>query len=1856
METTNTKSIFLLLGDIIQIISPTNDTFHEKRYLVEYIDKHYIKVMNDSQEEILTLNASSKLNDTSITKILLLKRNENKGYAKQNNLNQGTWINIHFTGDFPTIVTGYIQSLEEDMIEVKLADDSYIYIDFAYKGIPSDFNISKIEIRDPPKDSEKTDLPKEGVSEKPVSETKEGDAEEIEELKDEKEEDEKEESVSEKMSKQPTPEEKQETPSDYQEEIIEKDSALSKLNDESDDEDDDLGEIEQFVKVAEEELRFGIHIQLDDLTNALIGKENNKSKEATKKIEKIISRYSELRDIYSKKDHNDYPYAPLFNGIDNKPLANVLEKMENNMPWIIPVMCEKHKLYDINFDEEQVTDAQNTSYDDERNFEKEQLNNYKTYGNKTYYDKYLSTFSPYLPNDEMENMQITKAFDAISHNNEHKSSYNHLNEIKEIKNVVNRLLPGDEGIHLHGFICLFTFWLNASKAYLPHTNLLKKATLIIDSFTDYSKVYKNSRLKSKEITNDTNNYNFKFEDMLHVHHNSKETSLTWKEFLHKSLPSNRNIIENYNDSIMKAGEPIGLQYMVSNFHSFYMDINNIVFEDSDILTSKIYEKRRNFYKKYNTDAKQNKGMFDSLKRVAGKYYGKNVSNHGVLENYLHGKSNEEKEVIISFIHDSYFSNSTIQFNTPHERLLYYRTQDSLNCFSSIFSYANIHLLNPDIEELLLKYQEQSDSKETHDKTSTNDNSSCKTPFVVAKKYIDLDELKEDNDKVIYFDKQFDKTYYTTLEIYSQEKKKMSEEQFRTFLEKKMIEVHQLSEDESKTMVSNILLGKKKVENGHYCILEIKEDIDLVEMVFFKRVNNIWKENKEANEMYKDNFTLSLNNSICFNNLSCFDPTDYQDICEDSKDRKKQLQYKLIQEMMNEYKHVHSRTKNEYREIVMDCEFYLKRLRNVYEKRRYEYSVQNNQIASEYDEMEDIVVSPYGGLRDEILGIKDFEQKQDKLFSFIKNYCRQPFQAIGEDPYWLYCKETQTKLLPLFIHTLNLAYHGKENYSYTMEIICQKQGALSDDEGAWVDKYSGYTIRNIDFFADEGFTDKGFKDKTREVLESDNEESAEKQEAKEEVIMQNDYAFEYKDETEKKDKVDNTTTSEALEEEAFVSDNVNITNEGEIQEIVSSYTNSDIQFIDTLFYIMEGKLDLPSNNELKHKLLVKLSQFYDKFKTKGQESSYKLVLLFLSSFVVYLEMRVSDISFLEKQKTCKPYLLGFPVHSSDNMDTIKYVVCLAKKYDLHRSLIKPSTENISKEVEGILTIIASNEFALLIKNYLLSEKASKEKLLDQYQWREFVPPMFQYHIKRIQPMQKDSVVNNEYKNIILSKIILYSYSLLEKIQTTTAKQSHLLVTSDQVPYLENACCLRSKNPMDFFIEENKDIQHILDYLTNLYEIFDNLRHHQHIHMFSFAENTKILFPNVDPGFSDAIMEKIKGNIRIQNYDDEAIDTNIMTMLLHVYRNNKIQINHIKLIELYAPIIDYLTYLKEKHSLTKKNNESKQDDSSLSNQLLSQYAQFNHLYGNLIVNYNDNDFSKVLSNEILEFKSFLFEQMESKYKNIVSWLNVKKSRTKKQPVADILEFIYSYHGTNQDYDSMVRFTQMVKSFIYMFCTLIPNMIINKLTMNKINIPKHWELSPSHISDLQNYMKTYYTKFTRFIDNEQLNSYFRDFMLHTKDYYGLFSQIKMLPMQDNISTNILMYSTMLFTIMNEFIVLDNQVGKPILMNYLINVLETFYQQKSTTFMDYDSVMKQILRSKQDEKDKIVKRLKEKTKEERAVINELKKYKLGEWGKGLQKGLVEYDENVFEQERNLFLEDEMREINDLSGYDEEYNHEDHE
>jgi hypothetical protein len=76
------------------------------------------------------------------------------------------------------------------------------------------------------------------------------------------------------------------------------------------------------------------------------------------------------------------------------------------------------------------------------------------------------------------------------------------------------------------------------------------------------------------------------------------------------------------------------------------------------------------------------------------------------------------------------------------------------------------------------------------------------------------------------------------------------------------------------------------------------------------------------------------------------------------------------------------------------------------------------------------------------------------------------------------------------------------------------------------------------------------------------------------------------------------------------------------------------------------------------------------------------------------------------------------------------------------------------------------------------------------------------------------------------------------------------------------------------------------------------------------------------------------------------------------------------------------------------------------------------------------------------------------------------------------------------------------------------------------------------------------------------------------------------------------------------------------------------------YDQIMEKVLRSKEKEKDIITDYLKEMTDEERQIENNFKKAKLGRWGKGLEKGLVQYVGETYDQEREEFEKQMLKEI----------------
>ena len=155
----NKTKINLELGDIITFHDPTDDIINNHTFFIEYIDDEKIKLLDVNDANRITRKIKEgSIQPGSIESIDLLYRNEQKGYARQNDLLPGKWLNIYFGGDTPLIITGEITNLEEDMIEIKtFPDNDILYINFAYKGLPQELPIESFEFRQSPETKRETE-------------------------------------------------------------------------------------------------------------------------------------------------------------------------------------------------------------------------------------------------------------------------------------------------------------------------------------------------------------------------------------------------------------------------------------------------------------------------------------------------------------------------------------------------------------------------------------------------------------------------------------------------------------------------------------------------------------------------------------------------------------------------------------------------------------------------------------------------------------------------------------------------------------------------------------------------------------------------------------------------------------------------------------------------------------------------------------------------------------------------------------------------------------------------------------------------------------------------------------------------------------------------------------------------------------------------------------------------------------------------------------------------------------------------------------------------------------------------------------------------------------------------------------------------------------------------------------------------------------------------------------------------------------------------------------------------------------------------------------------------------------------
>jgi len=193
----------------------------------------------------------------------------------------------------------------------------------------------------------------------------------------------------------------------------------------------------------------------------------------------------------------------------------------------------------------------------------------------------------------------------------------------------------------------------------------------------------------------------------------------------------------------------------------------------------------------------------------------------------------------------------------------------------------------------------------------------------------------------------------------------------------------------------------------------------------------------------------------------------------------------INEMINNFETDKLREK-ELKKVKFDDESHLKNLRSLqlkhlkhemkYHTEKYNYrtlELQKDNIPQD--------ISPYLELRGRILKETVLSNKYKALQLFIKNYTKT-----GEDPHWFYCIESNIKLLPTFLLELSDAFLKTNSYPETLQMICDRQGELSDNFDYYVDKYSGYPIKAINFDEEEDYNSDGFKDVFHEVVEKDEE--------------------------------------------------------------------------------------------------------------------------------------------------------------------------------------------------------------------------------------------------------------------------------------------------------------------------------------------------------------------------------------------------------------------------------------------------------------------------------------------------------------------------------------------------------------------------------------------------------------------------------------------------------------------------------------------------------------------------------------------------------------------------------------------------
>jgi hypothetical protein len=1430
------KGMILQLGDIIEIRSPSNHLLHENTFFIDYIDELRLVLIDIASLEQTQLNRDPDtgfFTDQSIKEIHLMSRADQPGYARQNRLIPGTWIELHISGDVSTIITGEITGLEEDQIEITTVPElDVIFIDFEYKGIPTYIPIKKIVIRDKPSAYSSIDtlgsLEEENI---------------------------------------PKPSDRQEPRMEY----LETGEAIIHAEEDAEEEDDiianlrievskskqvvfgeDLETIEQTIELPENQRRYGIDLQtasmLDELLSTIPA--TKRSQNIMNKIHTLISRYRELRQNFSLfDDSGDVQRFKRNNPQLHKPIVNRLKDQDLKIDWILPVTSIKKKVYvsPENKEEESNSDIIPFIFDDviqeEENIKKNTYYNDRTLADESKYFKIYQQLADLMkpfenPPDHPEYLSkkaVQASLEAIISNyDEFNSSVIHQENVIKRRYVIQKYdlglpkrqivrrgdhevietstLTAPDEIYVNSIVVLPAPVVTWSRVRLPETSILEKSNLHHFSFVLFRILQKNREIAPfiiDDLEKDIYQHDGEKEEesdflktMRHyiLSDTLKRTDVDFDKFLQSMIPKTKTLIHLVRKyitqklsfvSVVQALEPFQI-YSKDISYKQYLEIRRFIIEQIENKKTHLETKRKDFgllaLHKFNPD-----NYHISILQYL-------IERPELIDQLIDGYQLPSRELLNKFY---YTSEILLRINaTDNGVLLSLLLQHLLSALRIPTSLANI-----------LEDQPIDDMNKDEKRIATD----CHRQ-VLAKKYKSTAELQKDNGKEIFFDKEYDETPYFLLDNYKEEQKKMASDLFQRFLIENLVKKHNLDTEKAEEIARYIIRGKKPVEDGVFAVVvlipELEEDPELsieerrklhdaakqhTKNVYYQRKSDVWVHHRDI----EDEAFIDTKDLFCNVKKECMvNPTNDCVSLNEIDMKIRQAEHKKIKdEFDTRFELSAEDAKATLHTKIIEQLRYLQRWIRIQAVQKERFNNMAYQIGLEATQYTDIVTSPHLELRDRIISQTDFIKKQNDILRLYDKYCREPMEILSEDLGWKYCRMSNTKLLPAFLYELASAYVRGGDYALKLEEICHTHGLLSDSGDAIVDKHSGLAIRAIDFAEEDGYDESGFKLTTHAFIQKGEVDKAV------ENLM---------------DLYQNQTEKQVCEgERAQMICQI-------LGGLAAQIGHSLVDIRDTCVQYAIHLCDQSIDTEEKYAKEAKKAEEKKGIKLPPYKKRSQQLILLITTTIFFMTIQTEIPSFQTNKVMpgCVKSFKGFPLAGEEDTSGLLYMACvlskMEKKVEPWNAIEKMTVTMIQEQLKKIATIALKNgeidERYLKKREFLVINEIDDIPQEHSVQrWSHFLPPLIQYAIQStvlsadfkdefISAMKKGSKHQHADFFALQSKIAQLGFSIISAIQKIVKDKELLLsAASTGTPFLQNVCCNEKERiPILYFAEEEPEI--------------------------------------------------------------------------------------------------------------------------------------------------------------------------------------------------------------------------------------------------------------------------------------------------------------------------------------------------------------------------------------------------------------------------------------------------------------------